>query len=102
MEPTAAHPVTIRLLIRGRVQGVGYRAWCLRMARKLGLSGWVRNLADGSVEALARGPASAVETLVAACQIGPPSARVTAVDSESLDNAETVPDGFQQLPTHSF
>lgn len=91
--------VTMRLLIHGRVQGVGYRAWCMQTARRLGVSGWVRNLADGSVEAVAHGSAVAVETFVGACEAGPSLARVTAVNTATLDTLEEEPIGFQHLPT---
>lgn len=90
--------VTVRLHITGRVQGVGYRAWTVHTARQLGLVGWVRNLTDGSVEALAQGPRDAVESLIAAAQAGPPGARVTEVKSTPVQNAERS-DGFRQLPT---
>ncbi|HLX14679.1 MAG TPA: acylphosphatase [Bradyrhizobium sp.] len=67
----------LRLLnIRGRVQGVGYRAWVEYQAEVLGLEGWVRNRKDGSVEALLSGPENVVADMVAACRRGPPSARV--------------------------
>ncbi|MBX7199825.1 MAG: acylphosphatase [Rhodospirillaceae bacterium] len=89
--------VTRRLSITGRVQGVGYRDWCLRTARAAGLNGWVRNRADGSVEALVHGPPAIVEVFVAACQAGPPLARVTAVDT--VPAPETPEPGFRQLPT---
>lgn len=92
-----AEAVTRRLRITGRVQGVGYRDWCLRTARAAHLTGWVRNRADGSVEAVVRGPAETVETFVAACHAGPPLARVTAVDSTPAE--ETLEQGFRQLPT---
>ena len=90
---------TMRLVISGRVQGVGYRAWCVQAARKLGLSGWVRNLAGGTVEVLAHGPAAAIENLVNACHIGPPLARVTAVDTTNVAVPEVISGGFKQLPT---
>jgi acylphosphatase len=92
-----ADVVTRRLRITGRVQGVGYRDWCLRTARTAGLSGWVRNRADGSVEAVVQGPAAAVEVFVGACQAGPPLARVKGVDTTPWD--EPVAPGFCQLPT---
>ncbi len=92
-------PVTVRLVIRGRVQGVGYRAWCMQTARELGLAGWVRNRADRSVEALAHGPAAAVEALVAACRSGPPAARVAGVEMMPAETPENSQGGFQQLPT---
>ena len=69
----------VRIVVRGRVQGVGFRYATVSEARRLGLAGWARNNPDGSVEILADGPAGAVNQLVAWCQHGPPSARVTNV-----------------------
>jgi acylphosphatase len=71
-----------RVTIRGRVQGVGYRAWVEYRARGHGLEGWVRNRTDGSVEALFSGPQDIVDYMVASCRRGPSSARVTAVVEE--------------------
>src|SRR5260370_28657887 len=68
--------------IGGRVQGVGYRAWVEHGARAHGLEGWVRNLRDGSVEAVLAGPADAVAEMIALCRRGPSSARVDAVTEE--------------------
>ena len=68
-----------RLIVTGRVQGVGFRAWTRREARRRGLRGWVRNVSDGSVEVLVIGEAAAVESLVEACHRGPPMARVEGV-----------------------
>ncbi len=68
-----------RLLISGRVQGVGYRASTSWAARNLGLKGWVRNLDDGRVEALVEGPRGTIEELIAWAHQGPPSARVSDV-----------------------
>ena len=90
---------TVRLTIRGRVQAVGYRAWAADEARRLGLDGWVRNRADGTVEAVAAGDAAAVERFIAACRSGPSLARVTAVDVVTADAAEAGAGGFEYRPT---
>lgn len=71
--------MTRQLRIRGRVQGVGFRMYMVRKARELGLSGWVRNRSDGSVEALVQGAPDAVEAMVAWTRQGPPSAEVSEV-----------------------
>ena len=68
------------VIIRGRVQGVGYRAWTEYTALERGLQGWVRNCRDGNVEALFSGPAEAVAAMIEACRDGPPGARVDFVD----------------------
>ena len=70
----------VRARIHGRVQGVWYRAWTEQTARGLGLSGWVRNRADGSVEALFCGPVEAVEHMLELARNGPPAARVDRID----------------------
>lgn len=74
----------IRLRVDGRVQGVAYRASAQHQARRLGLTGWVRNLADGAVELEAQGPAAAVAALATWCGHGPSAARVTAVTRTDL------------------
>jgi acylphosphatase len=68
------------LKIRGRVQGVYYRASMVQEAQKLGLTGWVRNCDDGSVEAVAEGTQTTIESLIAWCHQGPTGARVDAVE----------------------
>lgn len=68
-----------RYVVEGRVQGVGFRYWVLRSARELGLSGYVRNLANGTVEVAAAGSGSALEDLEERLRQGPPAARVAAV-----------------------
>ena len=68
------------VVIHGRVQGVGFRAWVHHHAELNGLAGWVRNRRDGSVEALFAGPGTEVEAMVRACREGPASASVTDVD----------------------
>ncbi len=70
------------LLVSGRVQGVGYRASLMEEARERGLAGWVRNLDDGRVEAEVEGARKTIESLVAWCRQGPPSAHVTDVSVE--------------------
>ena len=71
---------TVRLTFRGRVQGVGFRAFVEHAALRRGLQGWVRNRRDGSVEAVLSGPAAAIAAAIAACREGPPGSRVDAVD----------------------
>jgi acylphosphatase len=89
--------------IRGRVQGVGYRAWVEHQAMARGLDGWVRNRRDGSVEALFAGPADVVADMIASCRRGPSSAHVDAVkeDPASSDalNLRRPDEGFTVLPT---
>ncbi len=69
-----------RLLISGRVQGIGYRYSCRRVAESAGVSGWCRNLPDGRVEAALEGEAEAVERVLDWCRRGPSRAEVTDVD----------------------
>lgn len=76
-----------RVLVRGRVQGVGYRIWCVRQATLLGLQGWVRNLDDGVVEAVFAGDAASVDRMIEACSGGPPMASVSEVDVTEADDA---------------
>jgi len=70
-----------RVLIRGRVQGVGFRFAMVDAARDADVAGWVRNRYDGAVEAFVQGEASAVERIVDWCRRGPPGARVTEIES---------------------
>jgi acylphosphatase len=95
---------TIRqVTIRGRVQGVGYRAWVEHQAMARGLEGWVRNRRDGSVEALFAGPADVVSDMVALCRRGPSSARVDAIQDEPASsealNLRRAGERFSVLPT---
>ena len=92
-----ADAVTIRVIVRGRVQGVWYRGWTVDEAMRRGLDGWVRNRADGAVEALFSGPGEAVEAMIAACRRGPPAARVERI--EQFSAAPPGEPGFRQLPT---
>ena len=70
----------VNLVIRGRVQGVGFRFFVVRRATTLGLGGWVRNRQDGAVEVEAEGARAALETLLEAVRHGPSGARVSAVE----------------------
>jgi acylphosphatase len=92
-----------QLTIRGRVQGVGYRAWVEQQALALELEGWVRNRSDGCVEALLAGPADVVANMVALCHRGPTYARVEAVQEEPAHsdalNLRRAGEGFSVLPT---
>jgi acylphosphatase len=74
----------VHLVVVGRVQGVNYRARAVSEATRLGLSGWVRNRFDGTVEAQAEGPSHAVEAFVAWCRRGPPAARVEEVQVNAV------------------
>lgn len=90
----------IHCYIFGRVQGVGYRAWCEREARKLFLTGWVRNRSDGSVEVYAKGTDEQIEAFLIMCKNGPLFARVKAIEPVIYPNAALpiVSDGlFQQV-----
>ena len=89
--------VTIRVVVTGRVQGVGYRAWAERNARELGLSGWVRNLRDGTVEATFSGPPDRVDEMIGRCRRGPSHARVEVL--ERYDEPLPPPAGFQIRPS---
>ena len=84
-----------RFLVEGRVQGVGYRWFAQRAAQRLGLAGWVRNLGDGRVEVVAVGPAGALAEMAACLAHGPPSAKVTKVDSFEISDQGKAVSGFQ-------
>jgi acylphosphatase len=88
---------SVRLTITGRVQGVGYRASALDTARRLGLRGWVRNRADGSVEILVIGEGDAVATMIEACRQGPFAARVAEVAVNETEDDGSL--GFSPKPT---
>jgi acylphosphatase len=93
----------LQVTIRGRVQGVGYRAWLEHQAITSGLEGWVRNHRDGSVEALFAGPPTVVGEMVALCRHGPPGARVESVSSETANedalSLRQAGERFSVLPT---
>jgi acylphosphatase len=89
--------VTKRLIVRGRVQGVGFRYSMVQEARELGLRGWVRNRRDGTVEAVIHGPRDEVQHLVEWTERGPDGAQVK--DIEITDSDETGLPPFETRPT---
>lgn len=88
---------TVRVMIGGRVQGVGYRAWVADQAELLGLLGWVRNRRDGTVEAVVSGDAATVDEFLARCRDGPRAAIVSGIATETYDGP--LGTGFKVLPT---
>lgn len=94
--------MTVRhVIVHGRVQGVGFRAFVEDTAERLGLKGWVRNRRDGTVEAVFAGPVQAVTEAIEACRRGPRSARVTKVDASDGEGLldERQGNRFAVLPT---
>jgi acylphosphatase len=87
---------TVKAIIRGRVQGVGYRYWAERTARTEELSGTVRNRRDGSVELVISGDVARVEAMLAKCRTGPSLAEVTGID---ISEVAWTGKGFTVLPT---
>jgi acylphosphatase len=87
----------VRLLVEGRVQGVGFRWWVTAQAAGLGLDGWVRNLTDGRVEVLAIGHADAIERLADVCERGPAGAQVRLVARLPAEDDGSM--GFEQKAT---
>lgn len=87
---------TVRVVVSGRVQGVGFRYWVERQAAIHSVSGWVRNRYDGSVEALISGEAGAVEAMIAVCRSGP---RMAMVDGVTVVDAVADPGlrGFRAI-----
>lgn len=96
-DPQTSDRKAVRLRITGTVQGVFYRGWMVDAASRRGLDGWVRNRADGSVEAVVAGPAAEVDALVRACRRGPPAALVEDVRATPADDPG--PGGFAQAPS---
>jgi acylphosphatase len=84
-----SQPTRIHVVVHGHVQGVFFRDTVRRSARDRGVSGWIRNRSDGTVEAVFEGPPDAVEALVELCRSGPPDARV-----ERVELSEETPEGL--------
>ncbi len=87
--------MTVRLLVSGRVQGVGFRFFVLRRAQELGLIGYASNLADGRVEIVARGSGSQLETLEQAVRSGPRHAKVAQVEKAEISDEVTIGNTFE-------
>ncbi len=94
----SASPIARQLIIRGTVQGVWYRASTVEAAQRLGVTGWARNRADGSVEVLAVGTAEAVAALIEWAHEGPPKAVVADVATTELPLPAPVPTDFSIAP----
>jgi acylphosphatase len=90
----SAEFIEVRVFAEGRVQGVGYRDFVRRSAERFGVSGWVRNRRDGSVEACLLGPSGRVEAVVAEMRRGPRSAEVANLRIEAGRRNESAMDGF--------
>lgn len=95
--------IVVHIVVFGRVQGVGYRAFVEREAGRHCLEGWVRNCRDGTVEALFKGEADVIDDMIAACKRGPSGARVDLIDQRAGSEADLrarVPgEEFSVLPT---
>jgi ADP-ribose pyrophosphatase len=96
---TAADTVALRLIVRGRVQGVGFREAMCRYASAARVSGWVRNTREGDVEAFVQGRASAVDSIVEWCRRGPPAGRVLSVEAIE-DDPDPACAEFVRKPTY--
>ena len=92
MAETALH-----VIISGRVQGVWFRGWTMQQASSLGLTGWVRNRRDGTVEAIFQGDANDIDAMLNACWQGPPAASVA--DIRVADGVLSNFHNFRHLPT---
>jgi acylphosphatase len=93
----------VHVTIRGRVQGIGFRAFIERHALERALDGWVRNRADGSDDAVFSGAAPVIEEMLELCRKGPPGARIEELELREEDAAGLIPSsrpaGFYVLPT---
>ena len=90
---------TEHIVIHGRVQGVGFRAWAQHQAQLHGLSGWVRNRRDGAVEAVIAGPEDAIAAMLKTLAQGPQGARVSEIEHLADNGRVMVSNGFEILAT---
>ncbi|CAN6201851.1 unnamed protein product [Urochloa humidicola] len=98
-QPPSPSPKAVRVVVKGRVQGVFFRDWTVETARSLGLAGWVRNRRDGTVEALLSGDPDKVDEMVSRrIPVGPPASAVTAVVPSPADPVDPA-EGFHRKPT---
>ncbi|BAF19251.2 uncharacterized protein [Oryza sativa Japonica Group] len=98
-QPSPPSPKAVRVVVKGRVQGVFFRDWTVETARALGLAGWVRNRRDGTVEALLSGDPARVDEMVSRhLPVGPRAAAVTAVLPSPADPVDPA-EGFTRKPT---
>jgi len=88
---------TVRVIVRGSVQGVGFRAYAEMQAKALRLDGWVRNRSDGTVEAMLSGETAVIERMLMALRVGPPHSDV--INVRSTPEEGTLEPGFRVLPT---
>ena len=89
--------MAVRVIIEGRVQGVGFRYWVAREAERLGVDGWVRNRREGTVEALISGDSETIRQMISRCHQGPPVSHVTRLTETDAEAPE--PPGFEIRPT---
>jgi acylphosphatase len=89
---------SLYVTVTGRVQGVGYRAWCVQHAERLGLHGWIRNRHDGSVEAIYQGRGDRLEEMLRLAGEGPKWAKVDGILATPCEPAQVA--GFQRRPTY--
>ena len=97
---TGTPHIVRHVMVRGQVQGVGFRYWTEKTARALGIEGWVRNRRDGAVEAAFAGAPERVSAMVEACRRGPPGARVDRLEvREASTDLLGDSGGFSTRPT---
>jgi acylphosphatase len=101
--PDATAPPVRRLVVQGKVQGVGFRWFVRERARRLGVAGWVRNESDGTVQIVVGGPGSLVTRFIGEVKIGPPNAvieeiRDVGLEDDVTDNSSVTPRAVPTLP----